>query len=84
MSEQLQLRRGTASQVNSFTGAAGEVVFDTTNNRIVANDGITVGGYPIPKLSEVQTNSRTAISTPPIRRYSRIVSSPTQRSRRRA
>jgi hypothetical protein len=62
LSEQLQLRRGTASQVNSFTGAVGEVVFDTTNNRIVANDGVTVGGYPIPKLSEVQTNSRTAIS----------------------
>ena len=34
MSEQLQLRRGTASQVVAFTGAAGEVVFDTTNNRI--------------------------------------------------
>ena len=62
MSEQLQLRRGTASQVNSFTGAVGEIVFDTSNNRIVANDGVTVGGYPIPKLSEVQTNSRTAIS----------------------
>jgi hypothetical protein len=62
LSEQLQLRRGTASQVVAFTGAAGEVVFDTTNNRIVASDGVTVGGYPIPKLSEVQTNSRTAIS----------------------
>jgi hypothetical protein len=62
LSEQLQLRRGTASQVLSFTGAAGEVVFDTTNNRIVASDGVTVGGYPVPKLSEVQTNSRTAIS----------------------
>jgi Major tropism determinant N-terminal domain len=62
LSEQLQLRRGTASQVNSFIGAAGEVVFDTTNNRIVANDGVTIGGYPIPKLSEVQTNSRTAVS----------------------
>ena len=62
MSEQLQLRRGTGSQVASFTGAAGEIVFDTTNNRLVANDGVTVGGAPAAKLSEVITNSRTAVS----------------------
>ncbi len=62
MSEQLQFRRGTESQVASFTGAAGEAVFDTTNNRLVANDGATVGGIPVAKLSEVITNSRTAVS----------------------
>jgi hypothetical protein len=62
LSEQLQLRRGTGSQVASFTGAAGEVVFDTTNNRLIANDGVTVGGAPAAKLSDVITNSRTAIS----------------------
>ncbi|MGB7976093.1 MAG: hypothetical protein WCF81_17500 [Roseiarcus sp.] len=62
MSEQLQLRRGTASQVASFTGAQGEVVFDTTNNRIVANDGVTAGGNPAAKLAEVITNTRTAVS----------------------
>jgi hypothetical protein len=62
LSEQLQLRRGTGSQVASFTGAAGEVVFDTTNNRIVANDGTTVGGNPAAKLAEVITNTRTPIS----------------------
>jgi hypothetical protein len=62
MSEQLQLRRGTSSQVNAFTGAAGEVVGDMTNNRIVLNDGVTVGGAPHAKLSEVITNTRTAVS----------------------
>lgn len=62
MSEQLQLRRGTAAQVAAFTGAAGEVVMDTTNNRLVVNDGVTVGGAPLAKLSEVQTNSRTSVS----------------------
>ena len=62
MSEQLQLRRGTATQVAAFTGAQGEVVFDTTNNRLVANDGVTVGGDPAAKLSEVITNSRTVVS----------------------
>ena len=37
-------------------------MFDTTNNRLVANDGATVGGTPAAKLSEVITNSRTAVS----------------------
>ncbi len=53
MSEQLQLRRGTAAQLASFTGAQGEAVVDTTNNRIVANDGSTAGGWPAAKLAEV-------------------------------
>jgi hypothetical protein len=61
LSEQLQLRRGTATQVQTFIGAAGEVVMDTTNNRLVVNDGVTVGGTPLAKLSEVQTNSRTPV-----------------------
>lgn len=62
MSEQLQLRRGTASQVAAFTGAQGETVMDTTNNRLVVNDGATVGGWPAAKLSEVITNTRAAIN----------------------
>ena len=35
---------------------------DTTNNRLVVNDGATVGGWPAAKLSEVITNTRTAVS----------------------
>jgi hypothetical protein len=62
LSEQLQLRRGTASQVSSFTGAQGETVMDTTNNRLVVNDGSTVGGWAAAKLTEVITNTRTAVS----------------------
>ena len=62
MSEQLQLRRGTATQVAAFTGAQGEVVIDTTNNRLVINDGVTAGGAPAAKLSEVITNGRTGVS----------------------
>jgi Major tropism determinant N-terminal domain len=46
MTEQLQLRRGTAAQVAAFTGAQGEVVIDTTNQRVVVNDGATAGGWP--------------------------------------
>jgi hypothetical protein len=62
LSEQLQLRRGTATQVAAFTGAQGEAVMDTTNNRLVISDGTTPGGFPSAKLSEVVTNTRTAIS----------------------
>ena len=50
---QVQYRRGTSSQVASFTGAAGEMVVDTTNNRVVVQDGSTAGGWPAAKLSEV-------------------------------
>jgi hypothetical protein len=62
LSEQLQLRRGTASQVLAFTGAQGEAVIDTTNNRLVINDGALAGGYPVAKLSEAITNTRAAVS----------------------
>ncbi len=71
MTEQLQLRRGTASQVAAFTGAQGEVVVDTTNNRAVINDGSTAGGWPAARLAEVVTNTRTAVSDAP---YSALAS----------
>jgi hypothetical protein len=59
---QVQYRRGTSTQVASFTGAAGEMVVDTTNNRVVVQDGSTAGGWPAPKLAEVLTNTRSAVS----------------------
>ena len=59
MSEQLQLRRGSASAISTFTGAQGEVVFDTTNNRLVAQDGSTAGGFAAAKLNETQTTQRS-------------------------
>ena len=62
MSEQLQLRRGAASQVTSGTPAQGEPWVDTTNNRICIGDGSTAGGWPAAKLAEVVTNTRTTVS----------------------
>jgi hypothetical protein len=52
---QVQYRRGTATQVAAFTGAQGELVVDTTSNRLVVQDGTTAGGFPAAKLSEVVT-----------------------------
>jgi len=61
MSEQLQLRRGSVSQVVGFIGAQGECVVDTTNNRLVVSDNATQGGWPAAKLSEVQTTLRASV-----------------------
>ena len=45
MATQLQIRRGTNSQVAAFTGAEGEIVVNTTNDSIVVSDGSTAGGF---------------------------------------
>ena len=44
MAKQLQLRRGTELQNDTFTGANGEVTVDTTNKTLRVHDGTTVGG----------------------------------------
>lgn len=59
---QVQYRRGTTTQVASFTGGQGELIVDTTDNRIVVQDGSTAGGWPAAKLAEVITNARTAVT----------------------
>lgn len=59
---QLQLRRGTATQVAAFTPAQGEAVVDTTNNRVVIGDGTTVGGWPVARLADLPVVSRTAVA----------------------
>lgn len=43
---QVQYRRNNAAGVAAFTGAAGELVVDTTNQRVVVQDGSTAGGFP--------------------------------------
>lgn len=54
MATSVQRKRGTAAQILSFLGLSGELVIDSTNNRVVVQDGITTGGFPLAKLSEVQ------------------------------
>lgn len=46
MATQIQFRRGTTTESNSFTGAEGEVTVDTTKDMLVVHDGTTVGGFP--------------------------------------
>jgi Major tropism determinant N-terminal domain len=64
MSQQLQLRRNTQPTIGTFTGAIGEVVVDSTNNRVVVSDGITAGGWAASKLNEV---SRLSFLTTAVR-----------------
>jgi major tropism determinant Mtd-like protein len=52
MSEQLQLRRGTAAQVAANTPAAGEPWVATDTNRLNIGDGASAGGWAIPKMME--------------------------------
>ena len=47
MAIQIQLRQGTTTEHNSFTGAVGEVTVDTTKDTLVVHDGVTVGGFPV-------------------------------------
>jgi len=47
MATQTQLRRGTAAQNNSFTGAVGELSYDTENKSIRVHDGSTAGGIEV-------------------------------------
>ena len=47
MPDQLQLRGGTTSEHNSFTGVAREVTVDTTKKTLVVHDGSTAGGTPL-------------------------------------
>ena len=51
MAVQLQLRSGTATEHNTFTGANGEVTVDTTNKTLRVHDGSTVGGTILAALT---------------------------------
>ena len=54
MAKVLQHRRGTTAEHGNFTGAAGEITFDTTAKRLVAHDGTTKGGIPVATKQEVE------------------------------
>lgn len=53
MAKALQRRRGTTEEHASFTGLEGEFTYDTTEKRVVAHDGVTAGGTPMAKKSEI-------------------------------
>lgn len=64
MSVQVKHRRDTAANIAAFTPAQGELVVDTTNNRVILGDGSTVGGVALAKLSDATgvAPTRTAVA----------------------
>ena len=51
MAIQIQLRQGTTTEHNTFTGAVGEVTVDTTNKTLRVHDGYTLGGTRLATLT---------------------------------
>jgi len=51
----LQFRRGNTSQVETYTGAEGEIVIDIEAKTIRVHDGVVVGGHPMLSKTENET-----------------------------
>ena len=65
MPTQVQFRRGTTAQNNSFTGAAGELSINTSNNTIRVHNGSTSGGFELAKVSDITTAVANLIDAAP-------------------
>jgi len=58
----LQLRRGTTAQNDAFTGAAGEISYNTTTAAMRIHDGSTAGGFEM--LRNDGSNADSAMTVP--------------------
>ena len=66
MATSVQLRRGTTTQNNAFTGALGEVSVDTTLDTLRVHDGSTAAGFEITSNAAVQTLTNKTFTAPKI------------------
>lgn len=57
MATQVQYRRGTTAEHAAFTGAQAEITVDTTKNSLVVHDGVTAGGHPLAKVSDLTAHT---------------------------
>ena len=62
MAVEVKLRRGTANQHATFTGAIGEVTVDITNDTLRVHDGTLAGGHRLAKFSEISAQSANLLS----------------------
>ena len=53
MSTKVQARREAATFLATYAGAAGELLVDTTNNRVLVQDGATPGGFAAARLADL-------------------------------
>ena len=64
MATQVQFRRGTTTQNNAFTGAIGEITYDTEAKTLRLHDGSTAGGGSVlVTLAGTQTLTSKTLST---------------------
>jgi hypothetical protein len=63
MPKQVRLRRGTTAQHATFTGAEGEVTFDTSKKVLVVHDGVTPGGKPMDNFVKLNPGSPLTAQT---------------------
>jgi hypothetical protein len=64
MATQVQFRRGTTTQNNAFTGAIGEITYDTQAKTIRLHDGSSAGGgATVVTLTGTQTLTNKTLST---------------------
>ena len=62
----LQFRRGTTSQNNAFTGAIGEITYDTTTDVLRVHDGSTAGGFSMVSAGSTATLTNKTLTSPQI------------------
>jgi len=60
MAKTLQFRRGTEAELDSITGAEGELFVDLTTDTVRVHDGSTQGGVKLAKLSDADDAANTA------------------------
>ncbi len=64
MATQVQFRRGTTTQNNAFTGAIGEITYDTEIKTLRLHDGSTAGGGAVVvNTASAQTLTNKTLST---------------------
>ena len=64
MATQVQFRRGTTTQNNAFTGAIGEITYDTEVKTLRLHDGSTAGGGAVVTINAgTQTLTNKTLST---------------------
>lgn len=59
MTRVLQLRRGSTTQNDNFTGLPGEITMDTDAKTVRIHDGETLGGFALMRADNAATNTGT-------------------------
>lgn len=59
---QVKRRRGTAAQCDAMTPAEGEIIYDTTNDRLRVGDGAVAGGFALPNAYDVQNGAFNTVN----------------------